>query len=186
MKFGQLLLKVIPLPVLDWFLAGWHHRYQRLHYLTLYEDEPADEFVETLRLNSDGSSFIDDSYFFWLNQRYEWRKGAEFFDPELYNGKIDPRRKERLLSELQNYRSIAVSLTLADVLEDEWRIWREDPDFPKPETIQKMGLDDLIANSYRWADGQDVDMFEESFDGAKGGQTMGSIGSYDEESHDTQ
>lgn len=141
-------------------------KFNRLFYLELYEDEPADEFVETLKPNSDGSTFIDDSYFLFLNNRYEWRKGAESFDPALNDPKLSDEDYFKSLALLQEYHmSLTTPLPLVDVIEEEWRLWALDPEFPKPEEIKNMGLDELLRHSGNWVDGEASGFSESSFAG---------------------
>lgn len=142
--------------------------FNRLSYLNLYEDDPVDEFVETLRQNSDGTTFLDDSYFMWMNIRYEWRKGAEMYDPELNEPKISDEQLSKALSDLQESLTLATALPLNLVIEDEWRLWQMDPEFPKEDQIREMGIEELIENGYRWADGSPVVMSEGSLEFSSG------------------
>lgn len=142
--------------------------FNRLSYLNLYEDDPVDEFVETLKQNSDGTTFLDDSYFMWMNIRYEWRKGAEMYDPVLNEPKLSDEQLNKALSDLQDSLTLATALPLAVVIEDEWRQWQMDPEFPNEEAIKAMGIDELIDNGYRWADGAPVVMSEGSADFSSG------------------
>lgn len=139
-------------------------KFNRLFYLELYEDEPADEFVETLKPNSDGTTFLDDSYFLFLNTRYEWRKGAESFNPALNDPKLSDEDYFKALALLQEHHmSLTTPLPLADVIEEEWKLWATDPDFPKPEEIKNMGIDDLLRRSENWIDGEASGFSESSF-----------------------
>jgi len=138
-------------------------KYDRLSYLKLYEDDPTDEFLEMLKPNEDGTTFLDDSYFLHISIRYEWRKGAENYDPAKYFPKLTDDEYNTLLAKLQEENvSLTTPLLLADVIEEEWRHWAVEPDFPKKQQIKEMGVDDLIRGGTRWEDGQELKMSESS------------------------
>lgn len=140
-------------------------RYKRLDYLKVYEDDAIDEFVETYRCNNDGTSSLDDSFFYWIRTRHTWRDGAEKYEPskeELATDLTDDQLKEKL-EQLQDYKSIDRPLPLSDVVEYGWELWRKDPDFPDQDAIDELGMDELWENGHRWIDGKSL---HESFGGA--------------------
>ncbi len=128
-------------------------RPHRLDYLKKFEDDPSDEYIETLKSNYDGTSFVDDSYFLWLHNRYYWRKGADQFNPDINEVTLGDEGIVKLLEDLRNKKSLSTPLPLTTVVDDEWRIWQEDPDFPKQEVLDSYGIHELVMDGLRWKDG---------------------------------
>lgn len=128
-------------------------QFNRLAYLQLYEDEPADEFTETMQCSPDGSSYVDDPYFAWMQRRFEFRSGAEAFDGQLAKLVLEPDEMERVLQDLQDHKSLSRPLALEQVIADEYARWREDPEFPDEAAIAEMGIDSLIVEGEGWVDG---------------------------------
>jgi hypothetical protein len=119
--------------------------YDRHEYLRRYEDEPADEFLEMYRPNSDGTTFIDDAYYMWQALRYQWRRGAGKFvkRPPKSDG-IDEETFRELFGKLREFQAIAAPVPLARVIEAEWEDWVQDDEFPTPKAIKAMGIAEFV------------------------------------------
>lgn len=120
--------------------------YDRHEYLRRYEDEPADEFLEMYRPNSDGTTFIDDAQYMWEALRYQWRRGAgKFIKTAPPKGdEIDEEMFRELFGRLREFQAIATPVPLVRVIKAEWEDWVQDEEFPTPKAIKAMGITEFL------------------------------------------